>query len=113
MPTGIRRPACGEHTSPNLSPKQRAEFRLLTSVRQERYLAQRELCRSLRSKFFTSKASLTVRPENFMPTRAINRANTVLSKTQKADGTWRRPIIIDVPSGCNTTNRALGIYIAQ
>eukprot|EP00965_Chrysotila_dentata_P099984 3303797-Pleurochrysis_carterae.AAC.2 len=93
-----------------MSAAQRADFRLPTSVRRERFVAQKELCRTLRTNSFNAKASLTVRLENFMLTRAIDRANTVLSKTQQADGTWRRPAIIDVPTGCRKTNRKLGIH---
>eukprot|EP00965_Chrysotila_dentata_P047369 1571601-Pleurochrysis_carterae.AAC.2 len=91
------------------SVEQRAELRKLTALQQERFLAQRDLCQLLRSQHFTPKGSLSIRLDNFLPTRALDRANTVLSKVQDEDGTWRRPILLSMPSGCRTSNRALGI----
>mmetsp|Transcript_35122 Transcript_35122/g.77283 ORF Transcript_35122/g.77283 Transcript_35122/m.77283 type:complete len:243 (-) Transcript_35122:890-1618(-) len=58
----------------SLSAQQRTQLRALPSMQQERYLAQRDLCRTLRAEFSTPKATLTVRLENFLPTRSIDRA---------------------------------------
>eukprot|EP00965_Chrysotila_dentata_P178358 5890626-Pleurochrysis_carterae.AAC.1 len=94
----------------SLSAEQRSTLRALSSIQQERYIAQREICRKLRSDYFTPRATLTLRLENFMPTRAIDRANTALSKKQLDDGTWRRPVLIELPKASQRSNRALGIY---
>eukprot|EP00965_Chrysotila_dentata_P061515 2036811-Pleurochrysis_carterae.AAC.1 len=64
----------------HLTIEQRSELRALNSVQQERFLAQRDLCRHLRTQHFTPKVALTMRLENFLPTRALERANTMLSK---------------------------------
>eukprot|EP00965_Chrysotila_dentata_P031980 1066038-Pleurochrysis_carterae.AAC.1 len=93
----------------DLDLEQRSVLRELLSVQQERFLVSRDLCQKLRSDFFTPKAALTVRLENFLSTRAMDRANSVLSKKQLDDGTWRRPILPDVPKGSRVANRALGI----
>eukprot|EP00965_Chrysotila_dentata_P041567 1378313-Pleurochrysis_carterae.AAC.1 len=79
-------------------------------MQQERYLAQRDLCRQLRSDFFTPKATLTAGLENFMPIRSLDRINTALSKEQLDDGTWRRPVIINLPSATRASDRAMGSY---
>eukprot|EP00965_Chrysotila_dentata_P228245 6196495-Pleurochrysis_carterae.AAC.2 len=68
-----------------LSVAQRQTLRDLPSVQQERFLASRDLCATLRAKHFTPSAALTVRLENFLSTRAMDRASTALSKCQRDD----------------------------
>eukprot|EP00965_Chrysotila_dentata_P181898 6005656-Pleurochrysis_carterae.AAC.1 len=80
-----------------------------SSARNQRADSARDLCTHLRTNHFTPKATLTLRLENFLPTRAIDRANTLLLKVQRDDGTWQRPVILPMPSGCFFSNRALGI----
>eukprot|EP00965_Chrysotila_dentata_P100880 3332553-Pleurochrysis_carterae.AAC.3 len=59
-----------------LPVEEKTELRSLSAIQPERCIAQRDLCcKKLRSDFLIPKASLTVRLKNFMPTRAIDRAN--------------------------------------
>ncbi len=83
----------------SMSTDERSVLRGLQSVQQERYLAQSDLVRHLRRDFFSAKAGLTVRLENFMPSRVVDKADSVLAKKQRADGTWYRPIIVPMPKG--------------
>eukprot|EP00965_Chrysotila_dentata_P085810 2831829-Pleurochrysis_carterae.AAC.1 len=61
------------------------------------FLAQKDLRRTLCSTNFNPKAALTVRLENVVPTRAMDRMNTALCKKQRPDGTWERPVLIELP----------------
>eukprot|EP00965_Chrysotila_dentata_P204132 6182154-Pleurochrysis_carterae.AAC.3 len=83
----------------HLSTQQRARMRELLSVQQERFLEAKALCGSLRKKHFTPTASLTVRLEKNLSSHAIDRANSVLSKSQSDDGTWRRLVLLEAPAG--------------
>eukprot|EP00965_Chrysotila_dentata_P081099 2677016-Pleurochrysis_carterae.AAC.1 len=82
----------------------------MSSVAQEAFLAKRDFLQLLKTDVFTAKKTLEMRLENFWPTRALERANTVFCKEQLADGRWRPRVLVPVPKGPRASNRALRIY---
>eukprot|EP00965_Chrysotila_dentata_P078320 2581145-Pleurochrysis_carterae.AAC.1 len=88
----------------------RQTLRQLSSMQQERFLAQREVVSKLRRDYWTVQASLDIRLSNFMPVRAMEEMRLILSKRQRGDGTWYKPVLEPVPEAPRASNRALGIY---
>eukprot|EP00965_Chrysotila_dentata_P138561 4583369-Pleurochrysis_carterae.AAC.1 len=73
-----------------MSVEVRSTLRTLSFLLQERWLAKRDFLNKLKNDVFTPNHALEARLENFWPTRAMERANTVFTKAQRDDGSWTR-----------------------
>eukprot|EP00965_Chrysotila_dentata_P118718 3925686-Pleurochrysis_carterae.AAC.1 len=89
----------------------REQLRALSAMQQESYLAKRALMKQMSTDIFNPSNTLEARLENFWPTRAIERANTVFSKCQRADGSCKPRTLVPLPKAPRKSNRALGIYV--
>eukprot|EP00965_Chrysotila_dentata_P085438 2818139-Pleurochrysis_carterae.AAC.1 len=84
-------------------------LRSLSALRQEQFLAKRDLLWQLKAEVFTPRNALESRLENLWPTLAMERADATFSKVQSDDGSWTPRVLAPAPSGSKKSNRTLGI----
>eukprot|EP00965_Chrysotila_dentata_P016828 557950-Pleurochrysis_carterae.AAC.1 len=94
-----------------MPPAERVKLRQMPAMQQEHFIGKRDVIAKLKREYWTTQASLDVRLSNFMPVRAMEEMRLILSKRQRDDGKWFRPVLVDLPAGApRSSNRALGIH---
>eukprot|EP00965_Chrysotila_dentata_P161673 5339770-Pleurochrysis_carterae.AAC.1 len=95
----------------SMSIEVREKMRELSAFEQEAFLAKRGMLQQLlMDEVFTAKNALEARIKNVWPTRAMERADTIFSKSQRDDGFWKPRVLVPVPKGAKKIKRSLGIF---